>query len=346
LPPGDREAKQKELSFEEVCRILDEITEAGCLYLLLTGGEPMLRRDFLDIYTYAKKKGLLVTIFCTGTLITPRIADYLVEWPPFNIEITLYGATEETYERVTGLRGSYRKCLNGIRLLAERRLPLKLKTVLMTLNKHELTAMEKFAADLGLKFGWDPHINLRIDGGRKPAHVRVAPDEVVKIDMAKEERIAEWRAFCNRLPETYRTNNLYACGAGLTAFHIDPYGQMTPCTMTRLHKYDLRQGSFREGWGGLFADLRKQKRPLADRCADCDLAHMCFQCTGWAQLEHGVEWAPVDYLCELTHLRAKALGINHERRICCDTLERTRRERRFALPVLNQQTTVSTSWNV
>lgn len=337
LPPGDKEAKQNELTFEEVCRILDEITEAGCLYLLLTGGEPMLRPDFLDIYTYAKKKGLLITIFCTGTLITSPIADYLVEWPPFNIEITLYGATEETYERITGLPGSYRKCLKGIQMLMERGLPLKLKTVLMTLNKHEFTAMEKFAADLGLKLGWDPHISPRIDGGRKPIHLRVDPEEVVRIDMAEEKRAAEWRAFCDRLPSAYRSDKLYGCGAALTSFHIDPYGQMSPCMMTRLHTYDLRRGSFREGWDRMFVHLRELKRPLTDRCADCDLARMCFQCTGWAQLEHGVEWAPVDYLCELTHLRARALGIQHERRNCCKDLERIKSRRSFPLPVLNQQ---------
>ena len=80
LPMGDQEALLDELTYDEYCRILDEITEAGCLWLLFTGGEIFLRKDFLDIYMYVKKKGLLITLFTNGTLLTPEIADYLVQW--------------------------------------------------------------------------------------------------------------------------------------------------------------------------------------------------------------------------------------------------------------------------
>ena len=90
---------------------MDEITEAGCLWLLFTGGEIFARGEFLDIYTHAKQKGLLVTLFTNGTLINPKIADFLVHWRPFAIEITLYGRTKETYERVTGIPGSYERCM-------------------------------------------------------------------------------------------------------------------------------------------------------------------------------------------------------------------------------------------
>lgn len=117
LPMSDVDAMRAELSYDEHCRMLDELAEAGCLWLLFTGGEIFARKDFLDIYTYAKKKGFLITLFTNGNLITPKIADYLVEWRPFSIEITLYGATRETYERLTGLPGSYDRCMRGIGLL-------------------------------------------------------------------------------------------------------------------------------------------------------------------------------------------------------------------------------------
>jgi len=89
LPLGDDEARESELTYEEHCRILDDISEAGCLWILYTGGEPFAREDFLNIYTYARKKRLLLTVFTNGTLITPRIADYPVQWRPVSIEITL-----------------------------------------------------------------------------------------------------------------------------------------------------------------------------------------------------------------------------------------------------------------
>jgi MoaA/NifB/PqqE/SkfB family radical SAM enzyme len=138
LAAGDKTALENELSLDEHCRIIDEIAGFGCLWLLLTGGEIFLRKDFLDIYTHAKQKGLLITLFTNGTLITPNIADYLAELPPFSIEITLYGNTQKTYESITGVPGSYDRCLNGIRLLMERSLPLKLKTMAIAQNKHEI----------------------------------------------------------------------------------------------------------------------------------------------------------------------------------------------------------------
>ena len=147
LPMGDRGAAQRELSCDEHCRLLDELSEAGCLWLLYTGGEIFARRDFIDIYSYARRRGLLITLFTNGTLITPALADRLVEERPFAIEITLYGRTRDTYERLTGIPGSYDRCMRGIRLLHERGLPLSLKTVAVTINKHEVFAMQQFAED-------------------------------------------------------------------------------------------------------------------------------------------------------------------------------------------------------
>ncbi len=132
LPSDDRDAMRTELTYEEHCRIMDELSDAGCLWLLFTGGECLLREDFRSIYLYAKQKGFLITIFTNGTLITPELADFLKDWPPLDIEITLYGRTRETYEKVTATPGSYDRCMAAIRLLMERNLPLSLKTLLLT----------------------------------------------------------------------------------------------------------------------------------------------------------------------------------------------------------------------
>src|SRR6188472_3885750 len=164
LPMADREAAQRELSYDEHCRLLDQISDAGCLWLLYTGGEIFARRDFIDIYSYARRRGLLITLFTNGTIITPAIADRLVEERPFAIEITLYGRTRETYERLTGIPGSFDRCMRGIRLLKERGLPLKLKTVAVTINRHEIHDMERFAEEeLGVPLKFDGMINARID---------------------------------------------------------------------------------------------------------------------------------------------------------------------------------------
>ena len=102
LRSDDAPALGRELSTREVARILDEAAALGCVWVLLTGGEILLRPDFTDIYDHARGLGLLVTLFTNGTLVTPELADHLDRHRPFSVEVTLYGATRETYERVTG----------------------------------------------------------------------------------------------------------------------------------------------------------------------------------------------------------------------------------------------------
>jgi len=309
LPAGDRGAQERELSASEVYGILDQIVDEGCLWLQLTGGEPLVRPDFLDIYTHAKKKGLLITLFTNGTTITPRIADHLAEWCPFAVEITLYGYTQETYERVTGVSGSYGRCMRGIDLLLERDIPLKLKSMIMTLNRHEVWDMKAFAEGLGVEFRFDPQLNLRLDGDRKPAEFRISAEEVVALDMADERRAKGWHEFCEKfwgLPP--KPEYLYNCGAGIATFHVDPYGHLSVCMMSRVPSYDLRQGTFHEGWTDFMPQVRAQKWSRETPCQKCEFIALCGQCPGWAQMESGDQEAPVEYLCQIAHLRAQVFG--------------------------------------
>ena len=126
---NDVAARKRELSTKEYFDVLDQLSETGCLWLCLSGGEIFARSDFFDIYEHAKKRGFIITLFTNGMLINERIADRLAELRPFSIEITLYGRTKETYEELTRVPGSWAKCMRGIDLLLERKLPLKLKTV-------------------------------------------------------------------------------------------------------------------------------------------------------------------------------------------------------------------------
>jgi radical SAM protein with 4Fe4S-binding SPASM domain len=312
LPMGDLEAKRGELTYDEHCRILDEMAEAGCLWLLYTGGEIFARKDFLDIYTYAKKKGFLISLFTNGTLISAEIADYLVEWRPFAIEITLYGRSKETYERLTGIPGSYDRCLRGIHLLLERRLPLKLKTVAVSINKHEIGEMKKFAEELGVGFKFDGMMNPRIDCSQSPLSVRLQPWELVKMDLEDPERVADWKKFAARFnhstpPE--HGDEVYQCGGGINGFAIDPEGKMSICVLSQFDSYDLRRGSFREGWDHFLREVRRKKITRVTKCTACEIKSICGMCPANGELENGDPELPVDFLCHAAHLRARALQI-------------------------------------
>ena len=127
--------------------------------------------------------------------------------------------------------------------------------------------------------------------------------------LSDENRFQEWVAFCDRfidipIDERY----LYVCGAGLRSFHIDPYGKLSICMMSRSPNYDLRSGSFKDGWQDFISKVRYQAPEGEYPCHQCELLSLCGQCPGWAQLEHGDSQTPVKYLCDVAHRRAEAFG--------------------------------------
>jgi radical SAM protein with 4Fe4S-binding SPASM domain len=313
LPMNDGHARRRELSTDDHKRVLDELFELGCLWLLFSGGEIFARADFLEIYRYAKDKGFLITLFTNGTLITERIADFLVEHPPFDIEITLYGRTKATYESLTGIPGSFDKCIRGIHLLLDRKLPLKLKTVALTINKHEIPAMKRFAEELGVEFKFDPMINPRIDCSSSPLAVRLTPADVVSLDLDDPERISEWRRLALEcappLPQEGETRMLYECGGGVNSFAIDPYGDMTICVLSHVDRYNVRDGSVREGWEHFLQNVRKRPTTRVTKCTRCALKSLCGSCAANAELEMGDPEAPVDFLCRTAHLRAEVFEV-------------------------------------
>jgi len=325
LPMHDSQARRQEMTFEEHIRLLDELVEMGCLWILYTGGEIFARKDFLDIYTEAKKRGFLITLFTNGTMITPRIADHLVEYRPFAVEITLYGATRETYEALTGIPGSYDRCMRGIRLLHERNLPLKLKTVPTTINFHEVYEMKRFAEqELGVEFKFDPLVNPRTDCSQSPLAVRLSPEQVVALDFRDPVRKAEYKKMAEAeqaaVPQPHGPEK-YTCGGGQNGCAVDPQGHLTICVISHRDGYNLREGSFAEGWNGKLQEIRESKRERQTICTHCRLQSLCSMCPANGELESGDAETPVEFLCQVAHLRAYTLGIEvppHGDCPCCN----------------------------
>jgi radical SAM protein with 4Fe4S-binding SPASM domain len=313
LPMGDAEARRRELSKEEHFRLLDELVDMGCFWLLYTGGEIFARKDFLEIYTYAKQKGFLITLFTNGTLINEQLADYLAEWPPFAIEITLYGRTRETYEALTAIPGSYDRCLRGIKLLKERGLPLKLKTVATSINKHEVIAMRQFAEEeLGVEFKMDGQINPRIDCSQSPLAVRLTPEEVVALDMHAPKGASEYRRLAKRdlerPPTLAQIDSVYFCGGGMNSFAVNAYGEIGICVISQQETFGIRGTSVQQVWQESLKELRTRKRTLATKCIQCRIQSLCGMCPANGELENGDRESPVSFLCHVAHLRAATIG--------------------------------------
>ncbi len=297
-----------EMSTGEIRRILSEIADEGCLWLLLTGGEVLSRRDFPEIYLDAKRLGFLITLFTNGTLLDERIADLLAEYPPFGTEITLYGLSDETYLRTTGFPGRFTAVRRAIDLLLARGLRLTLKAVAMEPLTGEIEKMEAFCRGLGVTFRYDPIIHARLDGSLAPTRARPSPERVVDYDAADPKRMTEWLQYYRQYVLTATpTTSLLSCGAGVNSFHIDPKGTLLSCEALPLNGYDLRRGRFREGWYGIVGDIRKRTASPANVCASCELRGLCDRCPATATLETGSPDGWIPYFCEITHRRAALL---------------------------------------
>jgi radical SAM protein with 4Fe4S-binding SPASM domain len=349
LSMNDAAARAQELTVDEHCKLLDELAEAGCFWILYTGGEIFGRKDFLDIYTEAKKRGFLITLFTNGTLITPLIADYLADWRPFAIEITLYGATRETYEKLTQIPGSYDRCIRGIRLLLERGLPLKLKTVPTSVNQHEVYEMKRLAEEeFHVEFKFDSLINPRIDCSQSPVGVRLTPEEVVALDYFDPRRAEEYKSLLDR-EKTFSSanpdaNHRYTCGGGLNGCAIDPTGNLSICVISHQQDYNIRTGGFREGWDGPLLELRNQPRTRPSICDRCQIRSICGTCAATAELETGDPESPVDFLCQVAHLRAYGVGHDvpeHGDCRCCEPGDLHDRLTASAERIRNQQSDTS-----
>lgn len=315
LDAGDQSARAAEISLGEICRIVDQAAEMGTFSLTLTGGEPLLRPDLLDIYDHVKSRGILPTLFTNGTLITPEIADHLAEYPPFFVEVSVYGRTKDVYESITGVPGSYERCIQGIRYLVDRGIRVYLKAPAMIQNRHELESLAHFAESLGSSFRFDVLLSPRLehmDDRYGPYDYSLPLQDRVDLEFADDRRVEAWASFLDRVAAMPRENTVYTCGAGLYSFFVDAYAQMTMCVMSRHPSYDLRGGSFSEGWAMLRRTrLEALGEGAGSECRDCDLRAFCQQCPARAQLEYGpgAVLERVDWLCELAHLRAAKFGL-------------------------------------
>ena len=301
------EGEPNPLAFEEIARIIDEAADAGLLWLLITGGEPLFHPRFLDIYDHVKSRGIFVNLFTNGTMITEKIADHFAAYPPFSIEISLYGATEATYEAVTRVKGSYRRCLRGIERIVARRLPLKLKTPVLTLNRHELDDIAGIAERHGVAFRYDPVITARMDGDRSPLRYRLSPQEVLAIDLTHPETARAWEERCSTPDLLLPPDDIFTCGAGRNSFHIDPYGGLHGCLMTRKIGFSLREMRFEEAFARILPALGGRRDP-GSKCNGCGSHDTCGRCPGFSEWENGDHHSHAEYLCTIGDMRRETFA--------------------------------------
>lgn len=307
--PVTSKAAEQELSTAQWFNTIDQIADLGGLWLLFTGGECLLRNDFKEIWLHAKKKGLLLTLFTNATLINEELAQFLSDWPPYSVEVTLYGATPTTCDKVTRSTNSLSASLAGIKHLCQKGLRPKLKTMVLRQNVTELAAMQIIAQDMNLEFRYDAQPHARPDSDATSVErVRLRPDQVAALDRVDSKRWQAWKDFAATIVPGRGLQSLFPCSAGLSNFHITPSGSLQLCGMIPDLAWDLKHGSFDVGWNHALPHLRAATTIDSSQCQTCAHFDLCNQCPGWSMVEHNHLLKPVNFLCQVTKERARLLA--------------------------------------
>jgi radical SAM protein with 4Fe4S-binding SPASM domain len=299
---GDSEVRHRELPASAWLTLARQAVDSGMVFLLLTGGEVLLRRDFFEIYEPLTRMGLILTLFSNGTLITDAVAQRLAQAPPNHTEITIYGATAATYEAVTGVPGSYARCCAGIEALRTHGIPLGLKTLLTRHNVGELGPMQQMARDWGVPFRASWLLFRRRDG--VPSAVedcRLPVLDGVDLEAADRASAGDWTEAALRQSAVGERGG-FLCRAGRSAFMVTPSGEMNACVdLPQPAALPLEIG-FAAAWERVqaFVDGAPPESPVCRYCAD---RVYCERCPAWSYLETNTLSDPVPYLCEIAQAR-------------------------------------------
>lgn len=300
---------KEKLTNLQIKKILDTLVENGTIEIFFTGGECLCRPDFKDIYIYAKKKGLLVTILTNASLITEETAELFEEYPVEEISLTMYGYTKETYESITRVEGSFEKFHEAVDIIKRHGFPCQFKVIGMRQNIHECYDMIQYGRSQGFEVTYSFDIRPMVDFNREPLQLRVTPEEAFWFDRNDPERYAFWTEVAKKvhrekdeIDQRIEDNYLYPCMMGKNFVFINCEGKMQGCVKHSLEQYDLLHGNFEEGWRFL-GEIRDRKASETFVCNQCSVSDYCEQCTVNHQLEHGDAEKPVDFYCQVGRLR-------------------------------------------
>ncbi len=250
---------EQELSTDECLGVLRQLAQAGALRLTFTGGEILTRPDFFTIAQAARELGFALDLKTNGTLITPETAVRIGRLAPVQVDISLLGATSETFDALAGMPHTLDRALRGVGLLIEQGVRVKLNTLLMTANLSEQRAMVDVANKLGVYYESVLKVSPTDSGQPKAERHQLSRDQMV------EAVVADQTPF---VPKP-RSEESRTCGVGLSSCLISPYGIVYPCIELRVPAGDLRKQKFSEIWRSapVFVELRE--RHVFGNLPDC-----------------------------------------------------------------------------
>lgn len=265
----------QELDVERLKQAIFEISQLGGLYIVFTGGEPLLRKEIFSLIEFAKKLNFAVILFSNGSLITQDVAKRLAGVNLDMVEISIYGSEKLHNEFVSS--EVFRNVISAIGYLKKYGIKVKLKTILTKLNINEFQYLKSLSKRFGVELKIDYVLTFRNDGDESPLKFQLDNETLYElvIDSVKENTNSK-----------FKNLNPVLCSAGFNIVGVTPEGTVYPCIQFPYKLGDLKKESFIEIWQKkIFETKVKDKRKY--KCFSCDLLNFCNRCPGLCYIESG-----------------------------------------------------------
>lgn len=250
---------QKELTTEQIIHLIDEVFDAGCLHLCISGGEPLIHKDFAEIYEYIIKKGIRISLETTAACLTEEILDLFIKYPPSQIFVTILGVNNEIHQKVSNSGIHISVIQNNVMRLVQNNLKVGIRTPISRDNYMELHLIKQFCDILNLRYRPTTKIWWNQSGERKYLYRSNSKTlkEFIPLDPIYE------KVFNNYLKiEESKSDGNYkdvSCKWGKHEFYINAYGEMYHCFIFWQNKYDLLNGSFKDAWENWYPKYLKDQ---------------------------------------------------------------------------------------
>jgi radical SAM protein with 4Fe4S-binding SPASM domain len=298
--------RKRELTTRQWLEVLDALHDAGVLFLTLSGGEPLVRADFLDICRRARELRFALQLKTNALLIDRRLADRLASLALLDVQMSLYSTRSRVHDSITGLRGSHRRLMSAARMLVRRGVKVTVMTPIMTVNVGEIDDLVALAGREGFDWSMDPHLNVCEDGGCTPLALRTSDEQLEEIfsnpdlvDLEAVRRGARERRLSDRV-----------CNAGRVSCCITPEGDVLACPLLQVPFGNVLNRPFATIWRS------SRRRASIDAltwndlhaCRDCELMPWCVRCHGAALIEDDDMRGPSRLACAAAAARRRAAG--------------------------------------
>lgn len=270
------------LDLEQYKVIFNQLKNAGTFYLILTGGEPFIRPDFLDIVKEARRRRFSVCIFTNGLLVDEDIAKELKQLFVQEVHISIYSADQDVHDRITGIKGSFQKSFNAIKILLKHGIFVRIKCPLMSLNALNYKKTKKLARDLNIDIQFTTLITAKNNGCCSTHELQMSDDQLAAV-LSDEDVIEQ-----SKHPIYFADNlNCIPCDTIFNGGSIDPDGNVYACNQWPVILGNVLTDKFGDIWtqSAKSLELRATRLKDLDECRECSLFQYCTRCPGLALLE-------------------------------------------------------------